>query len=372
MGGPPCQPFSKSGYWANGDTRRLHDPRANTLSAFMRLVGELQPRVFVLENVHGINYTGKEEGFRLLHKLTADINSRLGCSYYLSWSVLNAAEFGVPQIRTRFFLVGRRDGRPFEFPKPTHSDSELDALPTLSTGNSQLCRFVTAWDAIGGLSPAEGEDLRPRGRWADLLPSIPEGENYLWHTNRKGGLPLFGWRTRYWSFLLKLAKNKPSWTIQAQPGPAIGPFHWENRMLSEHELAAIQTFPKGIRVTGNRGAVQKQLGNAVPSLLAEIMARAIGEQCFGMSLRECQLAVSVKRPIPPPRLLRLSKLSFATSLGAIQTILVLVRATRQRWVVLSVHSETCRPRFHSRLPRNTELIRLSIEVVQAGRAEIAA
>src|SRR3546814_15139025 len=61
-----------------------------------------------------------------------------------------------------------------------------------------------------------------KGKWADLLPSIPEGQNYLWHTERGGGIPLFGWRRRYWNFLLKLAKNKPSWTIQAQPGPATG------------------------------------------------------------------------------------------------------------------------------------------------------
>ena len=92
---------------------------------------------------------------------------------------------------------------------------------------------ATAWDAIGEFSlRSKADELKVRGQWADLLPSIPEGENYLWYTARKGGLPLFGWRTRFWSFLLKLAKDRPSWTIQAQPGPAIGPFHWENRMLS--------------------------------------------------------------------------------------------------------------------------------------------
>jgi DNA (cytosine-5)-methyltransferase 1 len=299
IGGPPCQPFSKSGYWANGDTLRLDDPRANTLYAYMKCVQELQPTVFVLENVHGISYSGKEEGFQLLRRLTSQINRKLGSSYALSWNVLNAAEYGIPQIRTRFFLVGHRDGRMFQFPRVTHCDPATDVCATLSK-ESQLLPFVTAWDAIARLSPRPSEDLRPRGRWADLLPSIPEGENYLWHTNRKGGLSLFGWRTRYWSFLLKLAKNRPSWTIQAQPGPAIGPFHWENRLLSERELAALQTFPKGIRICGSRGAVQRQLGNAVPSMLAEILARAIGEQFFSRKLAEYKLAVSLKRPIPQP------------------------------------------------------------------------
>src|SRR3712207_2104614 len=107
------------------------------------------------------------------------------------------------------------------------------------------------------------------GKWADLMPSIPEGRNYLWHTSRSGGLPLFGWRTRYWNFLLKLAKDQPSWTIQAQPGPATGPFHWESRKLSAAELGRLQTFPDGLVYGCTRAGVQRLAGNAVPSALAE-------------------------------------------------------------------------------------------------------
>src|SRR4029453_4370729 len=113
-------PFSKSGYWARGDTRRLDDPRARTLDEFMRCVRDLQPTVFVLENVHGIRYSGKEEGFRLLLEKTADINRDTHSNYVLSWDVLNAADLGVPQHRHRFFLVGHREGRKFSFPTPTH------------------------------------------------------------------------------------------------------------------------------------------------------------------------------------------------------------------------------------------------------------
>ena len=70
-----------------------------------------------------------------------------------------------------------------------------------------------------------------------------------WHTNRGGREPLFGWRTRFWSFLLKFKKDQPSWTIQAQPGPATGPFHWWcNRHLTAHELCRLQTFPRWARV----------------------------------------------------------------------------------------------------------------------------
>jgi DNA (cytosine-5)-methyltransferase 1 len=317
IGGPPCQPFSKSGYWANGDTKRLSDPRASTLEEYMRCVRDLLPRVFLLENVHGISYSGKEEGFRLLERWTQRINRECGTSYAISWRVVNAADYGVPQLRRRFLLVGDREGRSFSFPEPTHAERASNAPSSARFLSSSTSPHVTAWDAIGHLDDsAPADDLRVRGQWADLLPSIPEGENYLWHTNRKGGLPLFGWRTRYWSFLLKLAKNRPAWTIQAQPGPAIGPFHWRSRLLSVEELAALQTFPPGVKFVGGRHSVQRQLGNAVPSLLAEVMAGAVSEQLFGKRLVSGPtLAVPVRRPIPPAEPVRAVPTRFQQLVG---------------------------------------------------------
>jgi DNA (cytosine-5)-methyltransferase 1 len=302
-GRPPCQPFSKSAYWTNGDTLRLKDQRANTLHEYMRLVEELLPDVFLLENVHGINYSGKEEGFVFINKMTERINATRGTSYEISWRVVNAADYGVPQIRERFFLVACRDGHRFRFPPHTHRPPDEQSQNQLFEG---LEPYAVAWDAIGNGRVEKGdEDLTVKGQWADLLPSIPEGDNYLWHTKRKGGLPLFGWRTRFWSFLLKLAKRVPSWTIQAQPGPAIGPFHWENRRLSVAELAALQTFPLEYGFVGSRASVQRQLGNAVPSLLAEVLAREIRRQCFGGVIEPIpRLALKPQRPIPPPESVR--------------------------------------------------------------------
>jgi DNA (cytosine-5)-methyltransferase 1 len=157
--------------------------------------------------------------------------------------------------------------------------------------------YRTAWDAIGDL-PARPNDpaVALCGKWADLLPTIPEGENYLWHTNRGGGEPLFGWRTRFWSFLLKLKKDQPSWTIQAQPGPATGPFHWCNRRLTAHELCRLQTFPDGLVFECGHNAVQRLVGNAVPSLLAEVLARAIRAQLLDSPCR-----YSIPRLMPPVR-----------------------------------------------------------------------
>ena len=141
-----------------------------------------------------------------------------------------------------------------------------------------------------------------RGKWADLLPTIPEGQNYLWHTNRGGGEPLFGWRTRFWSFLLKLAKDQPSWTIQAQPGPATGPFHWCSRKLSEDELCRLQTFPDGLAFDCPHADVQKLLGNAVPSALAEVLARCIRAQLLDCPPDDAGLHLlpPVREPVPAP------------------------------------------------------------------------
>ncbi|HEY4186933.1 MAG TPA: DNA cytosine methyltransferase [Polyangia bacterium] len=278
VGGPPCQPFSKAGYWARGDARRLADPRSDTLGAYLRVVEDLRPQTFLLENVEGLSYSEKDEGLGLILNRIKDINRRTRSNYRPHFQVVRAAEFGVPQQRERFVLVASREGDAFSFPQGTHSAAD--------PRNGQLSKpatepFRTAWDALADLQPAPDEDLAVRGKWADLLPSVPEGENYLWHTDRGGGMPLFGWRRRYWSFLLKLAKNRPSWTIQAQPGPAIGPFHWSSRRLGERELCRLQTFPDDVRIFGTHASIQKQLGNAVPSLLAEVLARAIRSQFLG-------------------------------------------------------------------------------------------
>ena len=286
IGGPPCQPFSKSSYWANGDADRLDDPRADTLTAFLRVLRDTKPRSFLVENVKGLSYRGKAEGLQHIFDGVRRINEAENTKYNIAWKVLNGADFGVPQLRERVFLVASRDGRQFSFPEPTH-------------GKGREEPHRTAWDAIGDLANAPADpSLTLRGKWADLVPSIPEGQNYLWHTPRGDGLPLFGWRTRYWNFLLKLAKDRPSWTIQASPGPSTGPFHWKNRLLSPVELCRLQTFPEDLSFECPRSEIQKMLGNAVPSLLAEVLATEIRDQLLDAPLRRLRRGRSL---IPPRR-----------------------------------------------------------------------
>lgn len=299
IGGPPCQPFSKSGYWISGDAKRLDDRRADTLSAYLRVLEEAQPRTFLLENVYGLAYRGKDEGLARILRGIDEINRRTGSKYAPTWTVLNAASYGVPQLRERVFIVGSRDGKAFTFPQATHADKGA-----LQLGQEP---YRTCWDAIGDLPPLPNDEaLQATGKWAELLPTIPEGENYLWHTRRGGGLPLFGWRTRYWNFLLKLAKDRPSWTIQAQPGSATGPFHWTSRKLSSRELARLQTFPEGIVFNASRSETQRLLGNAVPSLVAEVIGREIAAQFLGKPISKSapKLLPSVRPKMPTPEPVR--------------------------------------------------------------------
>lgn len=300
MGGPPCQPFSKSAYWRSGDTRRLDDPRADTLSAYLRVLRDLRPKAFLLENVQGLAFSGKDEGLRLLRDTIRAINHDVGTEYSFTVAKLNAADFGVAQTRERVLIVGARDGREFRFPEPTHRDASQAA----DLLNAERAPWMTAWDAMGDLQDDDDPTLQLSGKWGELLPSIPEGENYLWHTDRGGGKALFGWRRRYWGFLLKLAKARPAWTVQAQPGPAIGPFHWRSRKLSVRELCRVQTVPDDYEIVGSRIDAQRQLGNAVPSLMGEILGREIRSQLLGYRGRWGALRLAVRRrpgmPGPEP------------------------------------------------------------------------
>lgn len=297
IGGPPCQPFSKSGYWSSGDSLRLDDPRAGTMAAYLRVLRDTLPQAFLLENVPGLAYKGKSEGLELIERTIERINRERGTDYRISVAQLNAADYGIPQLRQRVFVIGGRDGQELKFPAPTHQQIPEDHRDVISV----LPTYTTAWDALGDLEEDDDPALEMTGKWAQLLPSIPEGENYLWHTERGGGMRLFGWRRRFWSFLLKLAKARPSWTVQAQPGPAVGPFHWKSRRLSARELCRLQTFPDDYQIVGDIRSVQRQLGNAVPSALAEVLAREIRKQILGDEIETVPtLAPKIRRPIPEP------------------------------------------------------------------------
>jgi DNA (cytosine-5)-methyltransferase 1 len=267
VGGPPCTPFSKSGFWLEWKRAGL-DPDASLLQAYTRVLREAQPRKFILENVYALTY--KNTASRgAYERLLREIDE---AGYDYRARVLNAADFGVPQSRPRLFVIGVRKGERLpDHPDPTHGGS-WERRPTGSAERPH----VTCSEAFDGLvtEPEPGEVLR--GRYAHLLPAIPPGDNYLYYTAERGHPdPEFAWRKRFWSFLLKLDPNSPSPTIQAQPGSNVGPFHWDNRRLRLPEVKRLFTFPDSFEFVGSRNSTQYLLGNSVPPLLAQRVAEAV-------------------------------------------------------------------------------------------------
>ncbi len=267
VGGPPCTPFSKSGFWLEWKRAGL-DPDASLLQAYTRVLAEAKPRAFILENVYALTYNNRASR-PAYERLLREIYE---AGYSLDTKVLNAADYGVPQVRPRLFIVGVPKGsRLPDLPEPSHTGMWERRL-----SGSGTTPHVTSGQALAGLTcePEPGEVIG--GQYAHLLPGIPPGENYLHYTAERGHPdPEFKWRSRYWSFLLKLDPNRPSPTIQAQPGPNVGPFHWDNRRLRVGEIKRLFTFPDEFELVGTRPSIQAQLGNAVPPLLAERVAAQI-------------------------------------------------------------------------------------------------
>jgi DNA (cytosine-5)-methyltransferase 1 len=216
IGGPPCTPFSKSGFWLEWKRDGL-DPDASLLQEYTRVLAEAKPHRFVLENVYALTYNNKASK-PAFERLLREIDS--------------AGYLGQPHV----------------------------------TVGEVFADLIT--------DPEPGEAVN--GKYGHLLPAIPPGDNYLFYTAKRGHPePLFGWRSKYWSFLLKLAPNRPAPTIQAQPGPYIGPFHWENRRLRVAEIKRLFTYPDNFELVGSRSSIQAQLGNSVPPLLAEKVVQAL-------------------------------------------------------------------------------------------------
>ncbi len=267
IGGPPCVAFSKSGFWLEWKREGI-DPAASLLQAYTRVLAEAKPRFFILENVYALTFNNRASK-PAFTRLLAEIDA---AGYQCQWRVLHAADYGVPQARPRLFIVGsrKRDKLP-ELPEPTHHGQW-----ERRTTNGGPLPHVTTGETLADLITHPEQEEVVRGGWGHLLPEVPPGGNYLHFTAERGHPePIFEWRSRYWSFLLKLDPNRPSPTIQAQPGPNVGPFHWENRRLRVPELRRLFTFPEDFAFVGKRASIQSQIGNCVPPLLGEQVAASV-------------------------------------------------------------------------------------------------
>ena len=187
--------------------------------------------------------------------------------YKLHVRLLNSADYGVPQLRERVFLLGSKN-KNLSFPEPTHGEQSLNKTP-----------YVSVWSAIKDIYNPKEKEKSFGGKYGHLLPFVPEGENYSYFTYDKGyKKPIFKWRTKFSNFLYKVNRHEPCRTIQAQPGKYSGPFHWKNRKMNVEELKRLQSFPKDFIFDCGSSVALHQIGNSVVPLLSFKIAEAIKSQ----------------------------------------------------------------------------------------------
>lgn len=270
VGGPPCQGFSVAGKMNPDDERSRH------VFNFVSVVSRLKPRAFAMENVKALAMNRRWR--RLIDELRAEAESE---GYHTQVIVLNASHYGVPQARERMFMIGtqslpRGELRPqpvSEHDPPTVRDA-LDRLPKLGTvGNNSAstARITPAKNPVLRRSPFAGMLFNGQGRPLDLdrpAPTLPAsmGGNRTpivdQHQYESGG---DSWVISYHDHLS--SGGKP---YRAVPDRL--------RRLTVEEAAELQTFPQGMHWAGSLSAQFRQIGNAVPPVLAYHVARAISDE----------------------------------------------------------------------------------------------
>jgi len=268
--GPCCQSFSTA-----GKRHSIADPRGNLFYDFCRVVKEIRPRFFIMENVKGLlsaavkhrRLDERGAGFPPLSK-EEQLGSALELirteleklNYHVVFDVLNAADFGVPQKRLRVIFIGSRDGEDIRLPRPTHADPKEAA-------GKKLLPWVTLRKGLKGVVSKEWAEFSEQ-RLA-MLRMLEPGQNWRdlpAHLHREAlGAAADSWGGRG-GFCRRLAWNEPAPTLTTAPdGRATTLCHpRKDRPLSVEEYAALQQFPAGWQFSGSVRQKYVQIGNAVP------------------------------------------------------------------------------------------------------------
>lgn len=278
IGGPPCQGFSVSG------KRMIDDERNKLYKSFVQIVSEIQPKIFVMENVPGlIRLFGGKVGEQVLEDF-----SRIG--YNVQMKILSADNYEVPQQRKRVFFVGlnknKLDNMDFSYPEPicgngtnipawTCKDaiSDLDFLPNDKVLGEDLPYQI-------GIQNKYQQKMRENShsilnhtitmhsdKTKAIIAMVPDGGNYK-------DLPQELWNTRKVNIAwTRMNSNKPCFTIDTGHNHH---FHYkENRVPTVRESARIQSFSDTFKFIGIKTSQLKQVGNAVPPLLAKALGESI-------------------------------------------------------------------------------------------------
>ena len=261
IGGPPCQGFSTIG------KRLIKDPRNELVFEFIRFVDVIKPKIFLMENVRGLL---SSDGGNIKRAIELEFK-KIG--YNVISQVLCAADYGVPQMRNRIFFIGTRN--------------DLDITPSFPAATRKKDNYATVGEAINDLVGKENlvpnhVPMRHNATVEARISYIREGEGIP-----REGLPAnvaLGSRSDYRDNKIKnfshvyrrLSRGRPATTMV--PGHNAFPLHpTENRSLTVREAARIQTFPDDVVFCGTRQNQCIQVGNAVPVLLAEQLAKQIKE-----------------------------------------------------------------------------------------------
>jgi DNA (cytosine-5)-methyltransferase 1 len=264
IGGPPCQGFSTIGNRVSSDPnkRNKSDSRNNLVHAYARIVSNIKPKFIVMENVKGI-LTMK--GGRYLETVLSELRS---AKYNVDYKLVNVADYGIPQIRERVIILGNRLGLPVTFPEPTHSDNPEDVLLPWNTCWSVLCDL----ESLNDNPEFNHVALKHTPTNIERYKLIPEGGRLP-----ESSLPPELYRKNFGNTYKRLNKNRPALTMV--PGNDAFPIHPTlHRSLTVREAARIQTFTDTIIFEGNRRQQGHQVGNAVPPMFSELLAKFIVQQ----------------------------------------------------------------------------------------------
>lgn len=295
IGGPPCQGFSSL---RPNRASESEDLRNSLYNDFARYVRELRPKVFVMENVVGL--LTHNQGRTLERLLTAF--GKLG--YSVDWTILNAANFGVPQKRERFILIGAQDNGPIAFPTATHSfngrvighrdKSRFAPVPKGLPKALSVMQAISDLPEIASGEQADSYIKRPKNRYqqqmrqaskaltlhfaADHSPKMLEIMRYA--GNSIQCIPKHLVSSGFSSCYSRLAPDEPANTITVKfQSPAsskcIHPF--QQRTITPREAARLQSFEDTFVFRGSGTQVAAQLGNAVPPILGTAIGRSISK-----------------------------------------------------------------------------------------------
>lgn len=277
VGGPPCQSYSTLG-------KRQLDDRANLFLQYKRVLGILQPKAFVFENVTGILSMNKRTLFQEVQREFSDLG------YQLKYQVLNAVDYGVPQQRERVILVGFRGENKFEYPAPTHGEGRkpyvtlrdaLGDLPPLQSGQASE-RYEKAADneflkwvrANAGKKLTEHAAPKNGKHLIRIMQALQDGQS-------KDDLPeALRPKSGYGNTYAKLWWDRPSTTITrnfACPSSSRCIHPRDSRAMSIREGARLQSFPDDYLFYGSDGKKRLEIGNAVPPLLSAAIAEKMLE-----------------------------------------------------------------------------------------------